>query len=143
VSTVLSVVAEVIADQTRVARAEASLAEAKRRLDASSARLAEIWKARRAEVPLPPFSELAALEQEDLGGDDDDPIEDAPEDTLRDRVLTLLGSRPHEVFGPAGVAETLGARSRDSVRNTLLALADKGRIEKLGPGRYRARPCRP
>ena len=33
----------------------------------------------------------------------------------------------------------LGSSNRDSVRNTLLVLAAKGRIEKRGAGQYQAR----
>jgi len=32
----------------------------------------------------------------------------------------------------------VGSRNRDSIRNTLLVLAAKGRIEKVGAGQYRA-----
>ncbi|MFT3769636.1 MAG: hypothetical protein QM820_29725 [Minicystis sp.] len=58
--------------------------------------------------------------------------------SLRERVLSQVTANAEEVFTPARVSTLVGA-SRDSVRNTLLVLAEKGRIEKLGPGQYRAR----
>jgi len=59
--------------------------------------------------------------------------------SLRERIVQMLGARPEEVFTPAKVAALVGARTRDCARNTLLALASQRRIEKVGPGQYRAR----
>lgn len=61
-----------------------------------------------------------------------------PGSTLRERVLAAMMERPREVFTPARLAPLVRAASRDTVRNTLLVLSAKGRIEKVGPGRYRA-----
>ncbi len=54
-----------------------------------------------------------------------------------------MEAAPDEVYTPARLAPAVGSRNRDSIRNTLLALAAKGRIEKLGAGRYRARQLAP
>lgn len=61
--------------------------------------------------------------------------------TLRSRVIATMGASPAEVFTPARLAPIVRAGSRDTVRNTLLVLAKLGRIEKLGPGQYRALPA--
>lgn len=61
--------------------------------------------------------------------------------TLRGRILSTMGACPAEVFTPARLAPIVRAGSRDTVRNTLLVLAKLGRIEKLGPGQYRALPA--
>jgi hypothetical protein len=58
--------------------------------------------------------------------------------TLRARILVTMAESPGEVFTPARLAPIVRAASRDTVRNTLLELAKQGRIEKLGPGQYRA-----
>jgi hypothetical protein len=50
-----------------------------------------------------------------------------------------MEASPDEVFTPARLAPMLGTSNRDSVRNTLLVLATKGRIEKRGAGQYQAR----
>jgi hypothetical protein len=64
----------------------------------------------------------------------------APEgDSLRQRIVKELEARPEAVFSPQGMAALVGAAQHDSVRNALLALAERGHIEKLGPGQYRAR----
>jgi hypothetical protein len=60
-------------------------------------------------------------------------------ESLRHRIVKHLEARPEEVFSPPRMAVQLGATHPDSVRNALLALAECGRIEKLGPGQYRAR----
>lgn len=59
--------------------------------------------------------------------------------SLRKRILSELSASAEEVFTPARVSKLVGATSRDSVRNTLLVLAGRGLIDKLGPGQYRAR----
>jgi hypothetical protein len=51
----------------------------------------------------------------------------------------ILEARPDEVLTPARVRALLGAVPVDTVRNALLVLAERGRIEKIGHGQYRAR----
>jgi hypothetical protein len=58
--------------------------------------------------------------------------------TMREEILAVMRAAPGEVFTPAKLAPLVRAGSRDSVRNTLLVLAARGRIEKVGAGRYRA-----
>jgi hypothetical protein len=60
--------------------------------------------------------------------------------TLRGRIVATMAESPAEVFTPARLAPRVRAASRDTVRNTLLVLSAQGRIEKVGPGRYRAWP---
>jgi len=60
------------------------------------------------------------------------------EHTLRDRIVARMAANPEETFTPALLAPLVGATSRDTVRNTLLVLAVKGRIMKIGEGQYRA-----
>jgi hypothetical protein len=62
-------------------------------------------------------------------------------ESLRHRIVKHLEARPEEVFSPPRLAVQLGATHPDSVGNALLALAECGRIEKLGPGQYRALPA--
>jgi hypothetical protein len=59
--------------------------------------------------------------------------------SMRARILGAMGEHPGEVFTSARLAPLVGAASRDSVRNTLLVLAERRLVEKLGPGLYRAR----
>jgi len=59
--------------------------------------------------------------------------------SMRARIVQTMSARPEEVFTPAKIAPLVGAKTRDRARNTLLALAAQGRIEKLAPGQYRAR----
>ncbi len=59
-------------------------------------------------------------------------------ETLRKRIVRALTAQKRVVFTPARVAKLLGVGSRDTVRSTLLALAQMGKIKKVGPGRYRA-----
>jgi hypothetical protein len=63
-------------------------------------------------------------------------------ESLRQRILKALAARPGEILGPRGVGALVGAAHPDNVRNALLALAQLGRIEKIGPGQYRGR-CAP
>jgi hypothetical protein len=42
------------------------------------------------------------------------------------------------VYTPARLSPLVSSPNRDSIRNTLLVLAAKGKIEKVGAGRYRA-----
>jgi len=62
----------------------------------------------------------------------------ASDRTLRDRIVVQMAASPEETFTPARLAPIVSATSRDAVRNTLLVLAEQGRIEKVGPGQYRA-----
>ena len=59
--------------------------------------------------------------------------------TMRARILATMTANPGEVYGPARLAPILGSPNRDSIRNTLLALARKGLIVKVDLGQYRAR----
>ena len=56
---------------------------------------------------------------------------------MRTRILRAMEARPGEVLTAAILAPLVAARSRDAVRNALLVLAAKGRIEKVGLGQYR------
>jgi hypothetical protein len=59
--------------------------------------------------------------------------------TMRANIIAAMAASPGEVFTTARLARLVNAASRDSVRNTLLVLAERRRIEKVGPGQYRAR----
>jgi hypothetical protein len=115
---VLAAIAALLDDQARVVRAEAALAAAKRRMAASELRLGRLQRARGAVLPW---------------------SEPKPEATMRSRIIAEMEARREEVFTPARIAAAVGAANRDSVRNTLLVLARKGQIVKVGEGRYRAR----
>jgi hypothetical protein len=58
--------------------------------------------------------------------------------SVRRRVHEALDAHPGEVLTTARIASLVGG-SRDTVRNALLALSEQGRVEKIGPGQYRAR----
>jgi hypothetical protein len=58
---------------------------------------------------------------------------------LVDQILQMIEAQPTRVFRPCRLATQLQA-NKDVVRNTLLTLAARDEIEKLGPGQYRARP---
>jgi hypothetical protein len=60
-------------------------------------------------------------------------------ESLRARIVKQMEAHPAEVFGPRRMSGLVGAKHQDTVRNALIALAERGRIEKLGPGQYRAR----
>lgn len=119
----------VLEQEHRVVRAEAVLAAAKRRLSWLQARFGRLGQR------LYDVAEACAEETREARP----AVPSADGTTMRERILALLAASPAEVFTPAMLAPAVGAGSRDSVRNTLLVLASKGRIEKLGPGRYRAR----
>ena len=133
---VMDAMAEVMEKQARVARVEAALALAKRRLGESLSRLSRLHSAR-GEVLDPEAlsaivrTAIAARKPRVDGGE-------APAKSLRVRILTAMQERPGEVFTPARLAPEIGSNNRDSVRNTLLVLAGQGKIEKVGAGRYRA-----
>lgn len=132
--TMLEAMAEVMERQARVARAEAALAAARRRLADSVGRLSVAARDRGEGVDLPP---LAAAVLEINAGLPAPPDEDRG--TLRSRVLAAVAASPGEVFTPARLAPMVGARNRDTVRNALLTLASKGLIVKVDDGRYQAR----
>lgn len=115
---VLEAMAELLDDQARVARAEAALAIAKKRRVLSELRLGRLQRSRDALVVH--IEQMAVV-------------------TMRARLVEAMEAQPDEVFTPVGLAAAVGASNRDSVRNTLLVLARKGEIEKVGVGRYRAR----
>jgi hypothetical protein len=60
-------------------------------------------------------------------------------ESTRLRVLKEIEARPGEVVTPARVRAILGSGHLDTIRNVLLVLAERGRIDKLGPGQYQAR----
>lgn len=114
----LQLLAALLDDQARVARAEAALAAAKKRMALSEQRLGRLRAGRGAEVR--ESAPAAAV-------------------TLRTRIVEAMKARRGEVLTPAKIAALVGATNRDSVRNTLLVLAGQGRIEKVGVGQYRAK----
>jgi hypothetical protein len=59
--------------------------------------------------------------------------------SLRERIVAVMEASPAKVFTPARLAKAIGWQNRDSIRNTLLVLAAKGKIEKVGAGQYRGR----
>jgi hypothetical protein len=65
------------------------------------------------------------------------------EPSLRERIMAVMEASPAKVFTPARLAKAIGWQNRDSVRNTLLVLAAKGKIEKVGAGQYRGRRPEP
>lgn len=123
-SAACEVLAEVVAEQARVARAETALAAARQRLVEVQARLGLS----------PPLDALEA----GLCSPGARSFPRREGASMRARILAEMGARPEQVWTPARLSPLVGARSRDSVRNTLLVLAAKGRIEKVGPGQYRA-----
>jgi hypothetical protein len=124
------VLAEVVREQERVARAEAALEGARRRLAEVQARLGLAPPLAALEAGLgSPRTARATARREGA--------------SLRARILAEMTAQPAEVWTPARLSPLVGARSRDSVRNTLLVLAAKGRIEKVGLGQYRAREAAP
>jgi hypothetical protein len=100
-----------------------------------------MYHARREAVALPPSAAMA-LEEAAIEEEAPDALAreeaDEPAGTLRDRIVGAIEASPGEVYTPARLAPLVGSINRDSVRNTLLVLAAKGRIEKVGPGQYRA-----
>ena len=138
---VLDAVAEVMERQARVARAEAALATARRRLGDSVARLSRVAQGRGEQVVLPPLA--AAALQLDEGLPSTGVADEERAGTLRQRIVAVMEATPGEVYTPARLAPLVGSPNRDSVRNTLLVLAAKGRIEKRGAGQYQARKKEP
>jgi hypothetical protein len=136
---VLEAMAEVMERQARVTRAEAALASARRRLSESVTRLAGVHRGRGETLDLPPLAGLvleeAAAGASQAGGEGDD----ERAGTLRQRIVRVMEASPDEVYTPARLAPEVGSQNRDSIRNTLLVLAAKAKIEKVGAGRYRAR----
>ena len=134
---VLGAMAEVMERQARVARAEAALEVARRRLGESIARLSRISAARGQGLDLPRLAVVA------LAAESAAPASDAGttewSGTLRERIMAVMAASPEAVYTPARLAPLVGSQNRDSVRNTLLVLAAKGRIEKRGAGQYQAR----
>jgi hypothetical protein len=151
---VLEAMAEVMERQARVARAEAALAAARRRLGDSVARLSSLARARGDSADLPPLA-VAALEADETAGpavwgqsprngsggpeSHASHVGDERAGTLRERILTVIEASPEAVHTPARLAPLVGSPNRDSVRNTLLVLAAKGKIDKIGAGHYQAR----
>jgi hypothetical protein len=132
---VLEAVAEVIERQGRVARAESALLTARRRLGDSLGRLTRI--ATDKGVELPPLAALAVKLAPELP-----PVSPGEEErpgTLRARIVAAMEANPAEVFTPARFAPVVSSPNRDSIRNTLLVLAAKGRVVKVGAAQYQAR----
>jgi hypothetical protein len=140
---VLEAMAEVMERQARVARAEAALVAARRRLGDSVSRLSHIARARGDTLDLPPLAAMGVTSSAPSAAGDDPagPAgagDEGPAGTLRERIVAVMEATPDEVYTPARLAPAVGSRNRDSIRNTLLVLAAKGRIEKVGAGQYRA-----
>ena len=134
---VCEALAEVMDREARVARADGALQAARRRLGEAMARFRGAAEARDAGVELSPraaalLEEIAAL-----------PAGTLPDAStlvsLRKRIVAVLEANPGEVYTPARLAPLVGHSRRDTIRNSLFVLATRGRIEKLGPGQYRAR----
>lgn len=125
----LDLISALVEEEARVARAEAALAAARERLFALQVRLGRMEPLSldelAARIGRPPRARRWSR------ADDGQP-------SMRSRILERMAASPGEVFTPAVLAPLVEATSRDSVRNTLLVLHAKGRIEKVGPGRYRA-----
>ncbi len=68
-----------------------------------------------------------------------DLVSEQPAGTLRERILSVMEASPDVVHTPARLAPLVSSPNRDSIRNTLLVLAAKGRIDKVGAGHYQAR----
>ncbi len=137
---VLEAMAEVMERQARVARAEAALAFARRRLGESVTRLSHVHRARGESLDLPPLAGLVLdVPEGEEGAVSATGAGEERAGTLRQRIVAVMDASPDEIYTPARLAPAVGSRNRDSIRNTLLVLAAKGRIEKLGAGQYRAR----
>jgi hypothetical protein len=134
----LDALAEMLACQSRVARAESALLRAKRDLSESLARLARMTADLPAGVALPPTVTAALQLREELP--EAAHAGDPHAGTLRDRIVALMEKSPDEIYTPARIAPLIGATNRDSIRNTLLVLAARGRVKKVGDGKYQARP---
>lgn len=128
-SEVLGLLGRVLEQERRVVRAEGVLATEKRRLAVLAARFGRLGDRR--------FDLVATCADERREVRAAAPAEDGT--TMRERILAYLAGSPGEVFTPAMLAPEVGAASRDSVRNTLLVLAARGKVDKVGPGRYRKR----
>jgi hypothetical protein len=138
---VLEAMAEVMERQARVARAEAALGTARRRLQDAMGRLAGLSRARGEPVPaLPAIRAVEVGAAPGLEPARSSPGADADEapGTLRQRILDVMEASPSQVYTPALLAPVVGSRNRDSIRNTLLVLAGKGKIAKVGTGQYQA-----
>jgi hypothetical protein len=126
----IALLAAVLTAEARVESARATLAAATRRLAVLQARFARLGR---------PAAAIAATCLGEAIGDKVLVMEARDGSTMRARILERLARCPDEVFTPATLGPLVGAGSRDSVRNTLLALAARGQIDKLGPGRYTAK----
>jgi hypothetical protein len=127
----LTALAEVMSGQASLARAEAGVLKAGRRLNQAVTHFITIVRSENGTVDVPPLAADAIL----FGAGS----ETRPAGTLRDRVVDVMSASPEQEFTPAILATALGEENRNTIRNTLLFLANHGRIEKLGHGRYRAR----
>ena len=132
----LDALAEVMVRESRVMRAESALMKAKRELRASLARLEGITGALPAGAELPPKVNAALQLREEL------PPATAEVDgrSLRQRIVEVMEKSPNEIHTSARIAPLIGATNRNSVRNTLLVLAARGKIKKVGEGQYQAEP---
>jgi hypothetical protein len=143
---VLEAMAEVMAGHARVARSEAALAAARRQLGASVSRLSRLYRAHGEGLELPPLAALALESIASAEGAAAAEVEglahlsfEERAGTLRERIIAVMEASPDEVYTPARLSPVVGSPNRDSIRNTLLVLATKGKIEKVGAGQYRAR----
>ncbi len=132
----LTALADVMQKQARLVRAEASVLAARRHLNGSVRRFKTVVRSWGAVAGVSPSVADALLLDDGKGSLEFSDMEQ--DGTLRDRIVTAIEANPGQVFTSARVATTIGASNRDSVRNTLLVLAAKDRIEKVGEGQYQA-----
>jgi hypothetical protein len=132
----LGAMAVVMERQARVARAEAALDAARRRLRDALACLSRLRDTHGEMEEVPALVTAALSSDAGLAADAD--LQGLRSGTLRERIVLVMEADPEEVYTPARLSPLVGSSNRDSIRNTLLVLAGKGRIEKLGPGQYRA-----
>lgn len=127
---VLEVLAALLEEQAKVARVEVALAAAKERLAA----LQDRYRALGGVVPEPgdAWPSLLSERQARCGR-----VVHEGGCSMRSRILAEMEARAGEILTPAQLAPLVEARSRDAVRNALLVLAEKGKIEKVGLGQYR------
>lgn len=127
----IDVLGALVDQQARVARAEVALAAARARLQALQERY-------RGLGGVPALDAGAWVEPPSRRRDRCGRAVSDGGPSVRTRLLAALVARPGEVLTSPQLAALVGARSRDTVRNALLVLAERGAVEKVGPGQYRA-----
>ena len=58
---------------------------------------------------------------------------------MTDKILKTLEASPKQTFSHSQLAERLGIKNINSLKSTLLRLAQIRRIRKVGPGAYAVR----